>query len=383
MRGHFLRGKDGGGPVKFLSDDQLGAIDAHLTRLLDRVLRADGLTPLNDILRAFVLAGGKRVRPQLCVWTFLRTNEDGGSRMEDGADYPARSSIFHPPSSPSPVLDVACAWELFHAFLLAHDDIIDRGDRRRDQPSLHRQLSALDSNCPRFGMNLGIVAGDLLFGAAISLLHELDLPSPDAHRRVLRLFSRVACTTGFGQAIDICQSHAPIDAVREETLLREYHWKTAAYTFEGPMLSGAILAGADDAAQRAISRYALALGQAYQLHNDLIDLARPASDGCDLMEGKRTVTLLRARATMPAAQRERFDERLHAIGSANGHAVEIAESLRRELTETGAVEETTELIRGLFADARGATGDAALPASLACGMRGVLGSLDAGYFAHA
>ena len=57
----------------------------------------------------------------------------------------------------------------------------------------------------------------------------------------------------------------------------------------------AILAGASEGAQRAISRFALALGQAYQLQNDLLDLSQPVHEGSDLVQGKRTIALVRAR----------------------------------------------------------------------------------------
>ena len=62
-------------------------------------------------------------------------------------------------------------------------------------------------------MNLGIVAGDLMFSAAMRLWHELALP-PRVLRDELKLFSRIACATGFGQAIDIAQSHVPLEEVR-------------------------------------------------------------------------------------------------------------------------------------------------------------------------
>src|SRR3954469_8628081 len=306
-----------GNTLQLLSAPQISQIESHLKRLLARVLYAPGLAPLNHVIHSYVLAGGKRIRPQLCAWTYLNVRKT------------------RPRTLPENLLDLAGAWELFHAFLLCHDDIIDGADRRREQASLHRQLSALDSNCPRFGMNLGIVAGDLLFSAAMRLWHELDLPAK-VYREQLRLFSRIACTTGFGQAIDICQSHVPLDDVREETLLREYHWKTAAYTFEGPMLSGAIAAGADAKTQAAISKFALALGQAYQLQNDLLDLASPAHEGCDLMEGKRTITLIRARSAMTTSDRRAFDCKLSSIAIANGEAIGLCESLRLQLQDTGA-----------------------------------------------
>ena len=384
--------------MKLLGDDDLRRIEAHLGGVLDRTLdpgdepagsaapggRATGrlvgdpdgrsaVSPLRAALVDCVMAGGKRIRPQLALWTWRRCVE-----TDDGD--PDGAALSDPPAA---LLDLACGWELFHAFLLVHDDIIDGADRRRDRPSLHRHLQSLDSDCPRFGVNLGIVAGDLLFSAAMRLWHDADLP-PETYRPALQLFGRVAATTGYGQAIDICQGHVPLDEVRELTLLREYHWKTAAYTFEGPMLTAAIVAGADAPARQAIGRYALALGQAYQLQNDLIDLSQPANEGCDLVQGKRTVTLVRARAAMTPADRKSLDARLAEIGTGDGRArpgaVALAESVRLALLAGGAADATAELVEHFLIDAESAALTPALPPRLASGLRDLLAVLRSAYF---
>jgi geranylgeranyl diphosphate synthase type I len=374
----YSRSGTGNGALKLLSGAQLRQVETHLTCLLDRVLHADGLAPLNQVIRSYVLFGGKRIRPQLCAWAFTNLSDAAPPSRLAGNAAKSRSGDRSKRLPPS-LLDLACAWELFHAFLLCHDDIIDGADQRRDRPSLHRQLQSLDHNCPKFGVNLGIVAGDLLFSSAMRLWHEIELP-PKIYRDELRLFSRIACTTGFGQAIDICQSHAPLDDVHEEVLLRGYHWKTAAYTFEGPMLSGAILAGADAKTQSAISAFALALGQAYQLQNDLLDLSAPAHEGSDLMQGKRTVTLIRARQSMSASKRRTFDQSLRSISSANGQSLAVCDSLRAELRNSGAAEHTQELIEQFLKTAGQATHQRCIPAKLRSSMQKLLTSLQNHYF---
>jgi geranylgeranyl diphosphate synthase, type I len=343
--------------LRLLSEEQLRGIEEHLQTVLRRELTAPGMDGLRIAVSDYVAAGGKRIRPQLAIWTAI----GAGSTLT-----PA-------------VLDIASGWELFHAFLLVHDDIIDGADRRRDQPSLHYSLAHLDGGSLTFGTNLAIVAGDLLFSTAMKLWHEADV-EPACYRPLLKLFSRIACTTGFGQAVDICASHLPMDQVDEETLLREYHWKTAAYTFEGPMLSGAILAGLNERAQQAISRFALSLGQAYQLQNDLIDLSMPATPGCDLVQGKRTVTLIRYRAGLSGSDRLTLDGRIASLSPATDDAVMRAESLRHELLERDVMRPTRELIRSLLADARHAAASADLPARLALGMRSMLDLLADSYF---
>jgi geranylgeranyl diphosphate synthase, type I len=363
--------------LKLLSADQLQLIDIHLCGLLERIFHAEGLSALNRAISQYVLGGGKRLRPQLCLWTFgqciSKPPGGGGSAAPAGREAPAL------PHFESGVLDLGCAWEIFHAFLLAHDDIIDDAALRRDRPTLHRQLAGLDGHSARFGTHLGIIAGDLLFSGAMRVFHELECPA-EMYRRQVRLFSRIACLTGFGQAIDICQSHAPIDTVSEELLLREYHWKTAAYTFEGPMLSGAIAAGVDEAAHEPISQFALAMGQAYQLQNDLLDLQQAAHPGCDLAQGKRTISLLRARAAMNDARREKFDRRLDQLQHGNGRTVALAESIRQELCESGAVAQTRRVVEQYLDRARSSSNHSALPPVLRAGMGGLLKSIEKQYF---
>ncbi|MDW8261536.1 MAG: polyprenyl synthetase family protein [Phycisphaerales bacterium] len=358
-----------------VSETQRSQIDRHLHRVIDRLLSAEGLESMTGMIRSWVLAGGKRIRPQLCIWTFQHSlpTATGG-----GATAVAQAALAGD-ELPALLLDAACAWELFHAFLLTHDDIIDSALTRRQQGALHRQLAALDHNCPKFGTNLGIVAGDLLFSAAVRLWHELDAPA-DQYRDLLKLFSRVATVTGFGQAIDICQSHAPLEAVDEQTLLREYLWKTAAYTFEGPMLSGAILAGVDEEARSAISSFALALGQAYQLQNDLLDLRSQVHEGCDLLQGKRTVALISARLQMDDERRRKLDCDLAALQRDPPGAVALADRIRHELLAAGAEVQARAKIAHFLTAAVEAARSKRLPESLRGAMGELLKSLSTGYF---
>lgn len=363
--------------VKLLSDQDLAAVESHLRAILDSRLEAQGLRPMRQAMADYVMAGGKRVRPQLAIWTWRNSEQwaMGGGQGEAANRKPRTTNL------PQPLLDLACGWELFHAFLLIHDDIIDASDTRRGTPALHVSLAALDSNSPVFGRNLAIVAGDLLFSTAMQLWHDLDVDDARVYRDLLKLFSRIATTTGFGQAIDIIASHQTISEVDEETLLREYHWKTAAYTFEGPMLSGAILAGLGADAQRAISQFALSLGQAYQLQNDLIDLYAPAHEGCDVAQGKRTLTLVRHRSQLCDRGRAELDERMAQIELSPGPGtVERAETLRRDLLDAGIARPTHDLIDSLLTDARTAAEDGSLPRELSTGLSQLLGALTKQYF---
>ncbi len=345
--------------MNLLTSSERDQIETHLAEVLARCFSESSARPMNRCVAEFVFSGGKRLRPQLCLWTYNLLSDNR----------PASTAV----------LDLACAWELFHSFLLAHDDVIDNSDRRRARASLHLQLASLDSGSLTFGKNLAIVAGDLLFSATMRLLADIDLPA-ETYRAVQRLFSRIACTTGWGQVLDICQSHTDLDDVQESVLMREYDWKTAAYTFEGPMLSGALLAGGDEATCQTVSRFAGAIGQAYQLHNDLSDLATPVHEGSDLMQGKRTVTLLRARSILPIDQRSAFDERFLRLSQGGTAALSAGETLRAQLHTSGAVDQTRQLIDQCLNAAGEALTAVPLTPAVRSGLAGLLDQMQSRYF---
>ena len=225
--------------------------------------------------------------------------------------------------------------------------------------------------------SLGIVAGDLFYAWTNRLLADLDVPAT-AYRELHRLFAHIAMLTGLGQATDVLQSHAPIAHRDEATLLREYHWKTAAYTFEGPMLSAALLAGLPLDSHAAISRFALSLGQAYQIQNDLLDIVRPVTEGSDLAEGKHTFTLLKARQLLEGDARAAFDRDVARIVSGDGRAIALAEDVRCRLLATSAVDQTTDRIDELLDASLADT--AMLPPQLGRAMVQCVTHLRATYF---
>ena len=337
----------------------------HLRRRLDDLLRPQQLGPIAELLREYVLASGKRIRPQLCLWTY--------NLCAESADDDVREEL----------LDAACAWELFHAFLLIHDDIIDEADHRRGEPSLHRQLAALDSNSSVFGRNLGIVAGDLLFAASMRLWQNVrgEHLDRDARRELVNLFSRIGLDTGAGQAADITQSHAQLSALAEADVLLGYQNKTAAYTFEGPMLSGGLLGNLPLDARSHLQRFALAIGQAYQIENDLLDLEAPLHDGCDLAQGKRTLTLLRARAKLDTAGQSAFDGDLATMSTLKpAERLERAETMRQTLRDTGAIHDTRDAVVRLLTVASDHANDRAVPPRLREGLGQLICSLSESYF---
>jgi geranylgeranyl diphosphate synthase type I len=359
--------------VQLLQPPQLSAVEQHLRRRLEEVLHPDGIAlsgnGFRDLLTSFVLDdAGKRVRPQLVIWAACLVDGELGCE-----------------SLPDDLLDLAAGWELFHAFLLVHDDIIDAAGYRRRRPSLHRRLAELDGGSETFGVNLGIVAGDLLFAAAMRLWHSAA-ESPRATgvtaTRLLATTSRVAMETGVGQAVDIAAAHQPLAQVTEQDVLDGYRGKTAAYTFEGPLLSGAILGGLPADACKSLSRFSVLLGQAYQIQNDLLDLQSPVREGCDLMQGKRTLPVVRRFQQLPAPDRVSFEATLDQAADATGKIddrLAAATRLHEQLLAADALQQGRRDCDRLLDNALSASDDG-LPKSLREGLQQLVLTLRHSYF---
>lgn len=152
--------------------------------------------------------------------------------------------------------------ELIHNYLLIHDDIIDKDEMRRGKKSLHRL----------YGLDMAIVAGDM----ASALGYEILTSSPffaKEKTRVLEKLNRTLYCTGYGQILEL-NLRKKIKSgkkVSDNDVLTIYKKKTAFYTLVAPLQIGAILAGADKGFLKKIEKFALPLGIAFQIRDDLQD----------------------------------------------------------------------------------------------------------------
>ncbi|OPC84692.1 geranylgeranyl diphosphate synthase [Embleya scabrispora] len=246
-----------------------------------------------EVLRGFVLSGGKRLRPVLCTL---------GWHAADA----------HTDTPPPPVLKAAASLELFHAFALVHDDLIDRSDTRRGRPTMHRTLAARHrlargpAEAERLGTDTAILVGDLALAWSDELLHTAGL-APARLDAALAVVDRMRTEVMYGQYLDVAATGTPTDDV--DAALRVAHYKTARYTIERPLHLGAALAPAPPPGlTEALTAYALPLGEAFQLRDDLLGVyGTPDLTGKsaleDLREGKATVLI--ALALRRAAPRGR------------------------------------------------------------------------------
>jgi geranylgeranyl diphosphate synthase, type I len=241
-----------------------------------------------DAIESLIDAGGKRLRPALCYWAYIGSGGAPGAPM---------------------LADVCAALELVHVFGLVHDDIVDGAEHRRGVPTVHRRL-AHDFPVPgdgqharQVGTSLGILAGDLALTFGDRLL---DRVPPDVRGLVGELKTEMCA----GQILDVvmaAQETWDLDQAIQVAL-----YKSAKYSVERPLQIGACLATGSAVLPPELSEFGIALGLAFQLVDDLLDVfgdpdrtGKPR--GGDLAEGKITVLACLARDTLPdASVWERF-----------------------------------------------------------------------------
>jgi geranylgeranyl diphosphate synthase, type I len=329
-------------PAAGLCDRVRERIDDVLADFLDAQLETladDAGQPIFSPVKDFVLHGGKRIRPLLCYW---------GWRGADGDDC-------------TEILKAASALEIFHAFCLVHDDIMDDSDLRRGRPTLHRILEEQHANARwrggsrQFGIAAAILLGDLCMAWADELLHASGL-EPHHHDAIRRYYHRMRTEVFYGQHLDIVeQARGPTSPERSMTVVR---YKSAKYTVERPLQLGGALAGAYPSLLSAYSAFGLAIGEAFQLRDDILGaFGDPAATGKsnldDFRYGKPTVLIAQATMQANAAQRRVIDTLYgdRGIGDAEGAR------LREVIAETGALAAVEKMIaeRGELAMATLAT----------------------------
>ncbi len=197
------------------------------------------LKRLKDSMKYSLFAGGKRLRPILCI---AGAEAVGGSSEE--------------------VICVACALEFIHTYSLIHDDLpaMDNDDMRRGLPTNHKV----------FGEALAILAGDGLLTDAFYIMTKQKCKSPERLIRVINLIAEAAGSNGMvgGQAIDIESEGMDVDVSTLEFIHRH---KTGAL-IKASVTSGAILAGAKEDEVKAISNYGINIGLAFQIADDILNV---------------------------------------------------------------------------------------------------------------
>ena len=271
------------------------AADAALERLLPAATEYP--VSIHQAMRHSVFAGGKRLRPVLCM-------EAG--RMIAG-------------SLPSGIEDVGAALEMLHTYSLIHDDLpaLDNDDLRRGRPTCHKA----------FGEAIAILAGDGLQTYAYEVLAKLQCP---AEARVA-IIAEIAHATGTidgmigGQVMDLEAEHRHADA---ETLECIHRSKTGAL-LTASVVTGGMYAGGDASQIQSLRDFGMNVGLAFQIVDDVLDVTQ-TSEQLGKTAGKDNAT---EKSTYPSlfgieASIEKADELVNQANAALDRFGENANDLR-------------------------------------------------------
>lgn len=272
--------------IAVYSADSQARVNAALEQLF--IAPSPELARLYEAMRYSVMNGGKRVRPLLAY----AACEALGGRAEQANG-------------------AACAVELIHAYSLVHDDLpaMDDDDLRRGQPTTHKKF---DEAC-------AILAGDGLQSLAFSALLDPQLNNAEAEVR-LQMVSALALAAGpagmvGGQAIDLGSVGLKLD---QQALEYMHRHKTGAL-IEASIKLGALASGrAEKAELKALQTYAQAIGLAFQVQDDILDVESDTQtlgkrQGADIARDKPTYPALLGLDAAKAYALELRDQALHAL----------------------------------------------------------------------
>ncbi|MFH2126524.1 MAG: polyprenyl synthetase family protein [Pseudomonadota bacterium] len=281
-------------------------VDAALERLLPADENGGRIL---DAMRYSVFAGGKRLRPILCL---------AGAEAVGG--------------DPARVMFCACAMEMVHTYSLIHDDLpaMDDDEFRRGVPTSHMV----------YGEGMAVLAGDGLLTQAMVLLCDPAETAGLDPSRVLEAAQVVMKAAGYqgmvgGQAVDLASENLKPDLA---TVQYMHAMKTGAL-ITASVQSGAILAGGDAEQVRQLVRYGRRIGLAFQIADDLLDLegdfdALGKTVGADQARGKMTYPAVVGPAQARSMGQELVDQAAEIAESLGPQAAPLAELARYIMART-------------------------------------------------
>jgi geranylgeranyl diphosphate synthase, type II len=257
-------------------------VDAGLDRLVPPETTAPAT--IHRAMRYSLFAGGKRIRPILCIEAARAAGDDSDA-----------------------VVACACALELIHTYSLIHDDLpaLDNDDYRRGKLTNHKV----------FGDAMAILAGDSLLTLAFQVLAELPAPADRKVRLIVELATASGTVGGMigGQVADLeGEGKAPT-----AELLESIHRAKTGALLRASLRLGAIHAGADDASYAALSCYGEHVGLAFQIVDDILDVEE-SSEALGKTAGKDAQ---QHKITFPAVYGLAESRRMAEAECARAHAV--------------------------------------------------------------
>jgi geranylgeranyl diphosphate synthase type II len=284
--------------------DYFEADRAEVERALERLLPPGDARPavIHQAMRYSVFAGGKRIRPILCLEA-ARIFRDAGPG----------------------VIEVACSLEFIHTYSLIHDDLpaLDNDDLRRGRPTCHKQ----------FGEAMAILAGDALLTRAFETLANAAV-EPARRVRIIQEVSAAAGTLDGmvgGQVADLEAEGRPIEA----ELLAYIHRSKTAALIRVAAVAGALAGGAQDVEVERLRRFGEGIGLAFQVVDDILDVEESSATlgktaGKDESQKKATYPALYGLEKSRRTARElveRAHQELATFGERSRRLLELADFL--------------------------------------------------------
>ncbi|WFR68037.1 polyprenyl synthetase family protein [Curtobacterium flaccumfaciens] len=244
-----------------------------------------GLALVDDCLERFFAVSSTRAarygRPSEELWRVLRRASLGGKRFRPRMVLTAYNGLGG--SDPHAAANVAAAYELLHTALVVHDDVIDRDWSRRGQPNVAGSFRDTGTTgglplptAEHRGMSAAVIAGDLALAAAPRFIDASGVTG-DRRARLLDLLDEAVFASAAGEMADVDLALGVMPTVDE--VLRMERAKTSVYSFEAPLQSGAVLAGAPEPVVAALGAFGREIGIAYQIVDDLL--------GCSATRARR------------------------------------------------------------------------------------------------
>jgi len=261
-----------------LIEDDMSAVDS----MIQSRLQSD-VVLINQLGHYIINSGGKRLRPALAILCARACGYNGSAHI-----------------------NLATIIEFIHTATLLHDDVVDNSDMRRGRETANNL----------WGNEASVLVGDFLYTRSFEMMVEME------SMRLMKILSHTTNVIAEGEVLQLLNCN---DAdTTEESYLEVIHHKTAKL-FEAAGLLGAVISQATPDVEQAMSDYAMHLGSAFQLVDDLLDYSESSETigkniGDDLAEGKPTLPLIYAmkhgsqqqasiiRTAIEEGQRDKIDE---------------------------------------------------------------------------
>jgi len=304
-------------------------INLALKEFLDKKLKEDGkYSPkIKELILNVIdynMRGGKRIRPVTIVFAYKCFND-----LDE-----------------EEIIKAAISLELMQAYLLIHDDIMDKSDLRRGGETIHKIYGKENED---FGINMAILAGDLCASYTYDSIIESGFPDKEKSNAI-KYLGWIINREIYGQTLDIIPG---FDKLSEDDVFKIYELKTATYTVQGPVYLGCVLSDAPNEKIQKLQEYSKNLGIAFQIQDDLNGiftdvekLGKP--NDSDIKEGKKTLIIVKTLELCSDLDKEFL---LKEYGNKNVTGESI-DKIRRIIKDCGAYDYCLDKFKELITESK-------------------------------